>query len=140
MPNDVSRPAHHPAHHSASRPAGRLVSWTPPVLVAILTLTAGLLAGCDSSKNSHLRAPTPAADSEVVGETPADLRDLIDARGSSGETELESRGYVNTGGSQGDDRVWTQWWHAGKQRCVTVVTAEGRYKSLVFAPRLDCKR
>lgn len=43
--------------------------------------------------------------------TPPELRDLVGARGSSGENALQARGYVSSGCAVGDDRVWTYWWN-----------------------------
>lgn len=71
--------------------------------------------------------------------TPADMRDLIGARGSSGEQELTRRGYVNVGGQTGSDRVWTNWWNARRNVCLTVVTMNGRYDSIVSGPVQDCQ-
>lgn len=72
--------------------------------------------------------------------TPADMRDLIGARGSSGEQALTARGYVNVGGQTGDDRVWTNWWNERRGVCLTVVTMNGRYDSIVSGPVQDCRR
>lgn len=72
--------------------------------------------------------------------TPGDVRDLVGARAAGGEQELIHRGYVNTGGQTGDDRVWTNWWHQGRGVCLTVATVNGRYNSIVSGPAPDCRR
>lgn len=72
--------------------------------------------------------------------TPSDLRDLVGARGASGESELQARGYVSSGGAQGDDRSWTYWWNGGQNACVSVATRNGRYDSIVSTPATDCGR
>jgi hypothetical protein len=72
--------------------------------------------------------------------TPSDVRDLVGARGSSGESELASRGYVNVGGQTGDDRKWTYWWNERRGACLSVATVNGRYDSIVSTPAPDCRR
>lgn len=72
--------------------------------------------------------------------TPSDVRDLVGARGSSGEAELAARGYVNVGGQSGEDRKWTYWWNDRRGVCLSVTTREGRYDSIVSTPAPDCQR
>lgn len=72
--------------------------------------------------------------------TPGDVRDLVGARAAGGDQELIHRGYINTGGQTGDDRVWTNWWHEGRGVCLTVATVNGRYDSIVAGPAPDCRR
>lgn len=72
--------------------------------------------------------------------TPSDVRDLIGARGSSGESELAARGYVAAGGRTGDDRKWTYWWNDRRGVCLSVSTVNGRYDSIVSTPAADCRR
>src|SRR4051812_42966144 len=73
--------------------------------------------------------------------TPSDVRDLVGARGSSGESELASRGYVNVGGQRsGDDRKWTYWWNDRRGVCLSVSTVNGRYDSIVSTPAPDCRK
>ncbi|NQE64009.1 hypothetical protein E1H18_4265 [Caulobacter sp. RHG1] len=72
--------------------------------------------------------------------TPSDVRDLVGARGSSGEAELASRGYVNVGGQTGDDRKWTYWWNESRSVCLSVATVDGRYDSIASTPAPDCQR
>lgn len=72
--------------------------------------------------------------------TPSDVRDLVGARGSSGETALTNRGYVNVGGETGDDRTWTYWWNERRGVCLSVATRNGRYDSIVATPAPDCRR
>lgn len=82
----------------------------------------------------------PLAGQAAAQVTPSDVRDLVGARGSSGEAELASRGYVNVGGQAGDDRKWTYWWNEQRGVCLSVATKEGRYDSIVSAPAPDCRR
>lgn len=72
--------------------------------------------------------------------TPSDVRDLVGARGSSGEAELASRGYVNVGGQTGDDRKWTYWWNERRGVCLSVSTVNGRYDAISSTPAPDCRR
>jgi hypothetical protein len=76
----------------------------------------------------------------LAQQTPGDVRDLIGARGSSGEMELGRRGYVNVGGQQGDDTSWTYWWNERRGVCLSVATSNGRYQSIVTTPAPDCRR
>lgn len=80
-----------------------------------------------------LLASTPS-----LAETPRDVRDLVDARGSSGEQQMLARGYVNTGGSKSHTGSYTYWWNAKAQECVTVLTSDGRYKAITTSPAVDC--
>lgn len=66
----------------------------------------------------------------------AALQDLVGARGSSGEQQLESRGYQYASASKGGGSSYTNWRKGSS--CVTVRTSEGRYKSIVDAPMADC--
>lgn len=68
------------------------------------------------------------ADSSGGGAGAADLQDLVGARGAGGETELQNRGYDSVAGNK-----WSNGWH-----CVTVHTADGRYKSIVDTPMSKC--
>jgi hypothetical protein len=67
------------------------------------------------------------------------LQDLVGARGSSGEAELQQRGYTWVRTEKSGDSSWTYWREERSGRCVTVRTAEGRYQSLVYAPDADCR-
>lgn len=74
----------------------------------------------------------------AIAQTPRDLRDLVGARAAGGERQLESRGYVNVGAQQGDDRVWTTWWNPRTRSCITVSTVQGRYDAITTSPAPDC--
>ena len=49
------------------------------------------------------------------------LRDLVGVKGSSGETELNARGFqfAKAGGSSGN-AVTTYWWNESRKDCVKV--------------------
>lgn len=69
---------------------------------------------------------------------PSDVQDLVGAKASSGESALESRGYVLQSGSKGDDRSYTYWWHPTKKQCLSVATRDGRYDTITKTPAPDC--
>lgn len=64
----------------------------------------------------------------------------IGARAAGAETQMQARGYTNTGAQTGDDRVWTYWWNPATRTCVTVATVEGRYDSITISPAPDCQQ
>jgi len=66
----------------------------------------------------------------------AGLQDLVGARGSSGEAELESRGYGYVSGNKVGASSYTKY--SNGTQCVTVRTTDGRYKSIVDTPMAQC--
>lgn len=66
--------------------------------------------------------------------TPSELSDLVGARGSSGEQEMESRGYEYVTMTHGTQ----YWWNAGSKTCVGIKIAEGRYQSVASAGAEHC--
>lgn len=68
------------------------------------------------------------------------LEDMVGARAGQAEAELQRRGYVNTGGEQGDDRSYTNWWNADRRQCVTIATMDGRYNSIQPSTAPDCRK
>lgn len=79
----------------------------------------------------------------IVNESPsnasgaAGLQDLVGAKGSSGESELESRGYSFVKNDKAGNSSYSAW-RRGDQ-CVWVRTADGRYTSIVDATMADCR-
>lgn len=71
------------------------------------------------------------------GSGAAGLQDLVGAKGSSGESALESRGYTYASGSKSGGSSYTNW--SKGSHCVTVKTLNGRYASIVDAPMADCE-
>jgi hypothetical protein len=69
-------------------------------------------------------------------QTVPDLADLIGARGSSAETELQSRGYQFTS-NLGSSALW---WNPGTKTCVSVNVDNGRVVSIVKSPKRDCRQ
>lgn len=78
--------------------------------------------------------------SPVFAQTPVPaLQDLVGARGSSGEMELQKRGYQFLRTEKSGSDAYSYWKEKKSGKCVTVHTAEGRYQSLVYAPSSDCQ-
>lgn len=69
-----------------------------------------------------------------------DLRDLVGARAAGAESDLQSRGWVQTGGKKSAGASYTFWWNGGRQDCVMVETANGRYASIVDVSPIDCNQ
>lgn len=77
--------------------------------------------------------------SAAAQDTPRDVRDLVGARASSGESALENRGYKFIKTTEGEDRKWSNWWKASTKTCITVATVNGRYDTIVNSTPEDCK-
>ena len=56
--------------------------------------------------------------------------DLVGARASSGESELEARGFRNVDGFKSGTTSYTIWYNRRTRQCLQVATAEGRYDSV----------
>ena len=67
----------------------------------------------------------------------AGLQDLMGARGSSGEAELESRGYKNVLSFKDGQSSYTNWRKGS--HCVSVRTTNGHYDSIIDIDMADCK-
>jgi hypothetical protein len=80
-------------------------------------------------------AATPAATPAVAGPAAPSVADLVGARGSSGESELQSRGYS----SARVRGLTAYWWHPAGA-CVRVVTNQGRYQTVENVAASDCGR
>lgn len=75
-----------------------------------------------------------------AAQAPAQVADLVGARGAGGETALQSRGYTFVRVQDGDDRKWSYWWNASRRECISVVTMDGRYASITASPAPDCRQ
>ena len=71
-------------------------------------------------------------------QAPADLADLVGARGAGGETQMEARGYQMVRATRVRDQSWTFWWSDVQRACVAVATSDGRYASLQSVPAQNC--
>ena len=72
-------------------------------------------------------------------QTPADLQDLVGARGAGGETQMQARGYQMVRATRVRDQSWTFWWSEVQRACVAVATSNGRYASLQRVPDQNCQ-
>jgi hypothetical protein len=95
---------------------------------------AAIAAGVAISESSKHGADGHSSHS---GSGAAGLQDLVGARASSGESELESRGYTYISTSKGGDSVYTTWRKAS--HCVTARTVNGHYASIVDVTMADCQ-
>ncbi len=68
------------------------------------------------------------------------LRDLVGARAAGGESDLESRGWVQITGHKGGNASYTYWWNRNAKDCVMVTTRDGRYASITDASPGDCNQ
>lgn len=68
----------------------------------------------------------------------SNLQDLIGAKGSDGEYQMEQRGYtwIRTDKSGGD--AYSHWQNR-HGNCISVRTSDGRYASIVHSPDFDCR-
>ena len=64
--------------------------------------------------------------------------DLVGMRASSGERELEDRGYRYRKTIKTSNSSIAYWWNSHKQDCIAVTTTDGRYKSIVNQPDAVC--
>ena len=76
----------------------------------------------------------------AAAQTPNDVRDLVGESARYGDAELRERGFVHIGTQKGADRSWSNWWNAGRRECLSVVTMNGRFQSIVNAPAFDCNQ
>jgi len=70
----------------------------------------------------------------------SDLNDLVGSRAAGAEQEMLRRGWVNTGGTKGDDTAYSNWYNAGRRQCVTVATRDGRYAAITPTTLPDCRQ
>lgn len=83
---------------------------------------------------------TSLASINAHAQTPADLTDLVGARGSSGETQMEARGYVWTRTTTVRDQKWSYWWNQRLGQCASIATMDGRYSAIMAVPALNCDK
>lgn len=66
----------------------------------------------------------------------AQERDLVDARASSGESEMQRRGYKVAR----TDGLTQYWWHDSRRACVRTTTWNGRYQTVTSVSADDCRK
>lgn len=80
-------------------------------------------------------AVTPvAADAKAA----ARLSDLVGAKAAGGETDLQNRGFVMTGGGKSSSAAYSFWWDEDGEACVMVTTRDGRFASIADKTPQDC--
>jgi hypothetical protein len=67
-----------------------------------------------------------------------DLRDLVGAKGASGEAELERRGYTHVDTHKSDYSAFSYWRSNAKSSCIRVSTRDGRYDVIADVDSSDC--
>ncbi|MFM9979228.1 MAG: hypothetical protein ACKVOP_14435 [Sphingomonadaceae bacterium] len=67
-----------------------------------------------------------------------ELRDLVGARASAAEGDLESRGWALISSHKGAASSYTYWWNARGKSCVRATTRDGRYDSITDMSNSDC--
>lgn len=105
------------AEYSGPKPKGMTTGEKLAVGAAAAAIGAAAITAANKDKG-----PTGAAS----------VQDLVGVRASSGEQELEDRGYRYTSTSKSGGASYTTWRKGSS--CVKVRTANGRYESLV-----DCQ-
>jgi hypothetical protein len=92
-------------------------------VVAVLALTLAACTGTPPAATTPQPAATPAAQAPAARAAAPAWQDLNGARASSGEGELQRRGFELS-----TRRGLTAFWnHAPSQTCLRVVTSQGRY-------------
>jgi len=76
----------------------------------------------------------------IQAQTPRDLDDLVDVRASSGERELEDRGYDQVKRLEVGQGLITYWWNSRHNECVAVNVKDGRYTAITAQPETMCDR
>ena len=79
-----------------------------------------------------------AAPVAALAETPGSVRDLVGARGSSGEEQLEYRGFHRISGHTEYDSKINYWWNGNTKECIKAVTYDGSFRSLDKTTAADC--
>jgi hypothetical protein len=85
-------------------------------------------------------ASEPAAHPSGGSSGVSELSDLIGVRGSAAETQMQARGYGAVGGHGEPDASVTYWRREDDGSCVSVRTADGRYRAIAPATPEDCDR
>jgi hypothetical protein len=97
--------------------------------------TYGQTSGDRNSGNSgYARQPD-------AGTVVSRLRDLVGARAGQAENQIKQRGYQFVKASPSGDSVYSYWLEGKTNYCVTSLTEQGRYQSIVYTGGPgDCQR
>jgi len=82
---------------------------------------------------------TYGIDSVYAQEPVGALSDLVGAKGGQAENALNQRGYTWVRTDKSSGSVYSYWTEDSTGKCVTIHTEEGRYQSIVYAPKVDCE-
>ncbi len=69
-----------------------------------------------------------------------ELQDLVGAKGSSAEYELENRGYVHIKTNKSYSDIYSYWWNWQKKKCISYHMEDGRIQSVVNSMPYDCNK
>ena len=83
-------------------------------------------------------ATTMMLAASAVAQTPADVADLVGARGAGGETQLEARGYRFVTANTVRDSKWSFWYSERQRQCISVATTDGRFATINTVPSANC--
>ncbi len=71
----------------------------------------------------------------------SEMTDLVGARASSGESQMEARGFVQIDNKVGEYNTrHGYWWNGSDKNCLHVETYDGRYSSITDASKGDCNQ
>lgn len=71
-------------------------------------------------------------------QAPKELTDLLGARGSDGEFQMQSRGYTLHHTAQSATSIYSYWWSPAGKTCARVRTEDGRYQQINSVGNSDC--
>ncbi len=70
--------------------------------------------------------------------TPTHLTDLIGIRGSSGETQLQQRGYEWRNTNKEGNNAYSYWFNKPAISCIEVTTTQGNYQAITETNIQNC--
>lgn len=76
----------------------------------------------------------------AMANAPGSVRDLVGAKGSSGEDQLEFRGFHRISGHTEYDSKINYWWNGNTKECIKVVTYDGNFQSIDKTSNADCNQ
>ncbi|MEH2377266.1 hypothetical protein [Nostoc sp.] len=101
----------------------------------------GRVAARQHGQNSGNRNGRVAASQPDAGTTVSQLRDLVGARAGQAENTVKERGYQFVKSSPSGDSVYSYWLEGRTNYCVTILTEQGRYQSIVYTGGSgDCQK
>ncbi|EJL30925.1 hypothetical protein [Novosphingobium sp. AP12] len=83
------------------------------------------------SQHGHETSYRGGHRSDGAGYSPSvGVNDLVDARGSSADGEMQSRGFRNVGGLKSGNTSYTYWYNGRTRQCVQMGVADGRVQNV----------